>query len=192
MLVLCTDGLVGVRGGDIGDGLAALCGNLIDPKQTPEEACDRVLARLHSDDRKDDVALLVARFDGVAPQDVATWPLKLEPSEVPRSRALVRDQLSDWGLDTLSDTAQLLVSELVTNALRAAHYNVQLQLIRVDKLLVEVSDDNHNLPSLEPSEHMDEDGRGLRLVSQLSSRWGTSRKAVGKVVWFELPLPHQR
>ncbi|MGA5701922.1 SpoIIE family protein phosphatase [Peterkaempfera bronchialis] len=191
MLVLCTDGLVEVRGGDIGDGLAALCGNLIDPRRTPEEACDTVLARLHSDDRKDDVALLVARFDGVAPQDVVTWRLRLDSTEVARARALVRDQLAAWRLDGLSDTAQLLVSELVTNALRVARDSVQLQLIQVDKLLVEVSDDDHNLPSLEPSGHLDEDGRGLSLVSQLSSRWGTARKAVGKVVWFELPLPHR-
>lgn len=191
MLVLCTDGLVEVRGGDIGDGLAALCGNLIDPGRTPEEACDTVLARLHSDDRSDDVALLVARFDGVAPQDVVTWRLRLDSAEVARARRLVRDQLAAWSLEGLSDTAQLLVSELVTNALRVARDSVQLQLIQVDKLLVEVSDDDHNLPSLEPSEHLDEDGRGLSLVSQLSSRWGTARKAVGKVVWFELPLPHR-
>jgi hypothetical protein len=59
----------------------------------------------------------------------------------------------------------------------------------VDKLLVEVSDDNHNLPSLEPAEELGETGRGLHLVTTLAERWGTARKAVGKVVWFELPLP---
>ncbi|MFJ6211994.1 SpoIIE family protein phosphatase [Streptomyces sp. NPDC092296] len=191
MLVLCTDGLVEVRGGDIGDGLAALCGNLIDPRRTPEEACDTVLARLHSDDRKDDVALLVARFDGVSSPDVVTWRLGPDPSEVGRARALVREQLAAWQLDGLCDTALLLVSELVTNALRVARDSVQLQLIRVDKLLVEVSDDNHNLPSLQLSDPLGEGGRGLGLVSKLSSRWGTARKAVGKVVWFELPLPRR-
>ncbi|MEY9943724.1 SpoIIE family protein phosphatase [Kitasatospora sp. GAS1066B] len=189
MLVMCTDGLVEVRGGDIGEGLAALCGNLIDPKQTPDEACDTVLDRLHSDDRKDDVALLVARFDGVAETEVATWTLAVDRAEVRRARRLVRDQLAAWQLSALSDTTELLVSELVTNAVRVARDYVQLQLIRVDKLLVEVSDDNHNLPSLEPAESMDENGRGLNLVSKLAERWGTARKAVGKVVWFEQPLP---
>ncbi|MBB4924417.1 ATP-binding SpoIIE family protein phosphatase [Kitasatospora kifunensis] len=189
MLVMCTDGLVEVRGGDIGAGLAALCGNLIDPKQTPDEACDTVLDRLHSDDRKDDVALLVARFDGVAETEVATWTLAVDRAEVRRARQLVRDQLAAWQLSALSDTTELLVSELVTNAVRVARDYVQLQLIRVDKLLVEVSDDNHNLPSLEPAESMDENGRGLNLVSKLAERWGTARKAVGKVVWFEQPLP---
>ncbi|MFJ8627589.1 SpoIIE family protein phosphatase [Kitasatospora sp. NPDC093550] len=190
MLVLCTDGLVEVRGGDIGAGLAALCGNLIDPQQSPEQACDEVLRRLHSDDRKDDVALLVARFDGVAPSEVATWDLTVDHREVRRARALVREQLAGWHLEALSDTTELLVSELVTNAVRVARDRVQLQLIRVDKLLVEVSDDNHNLPSLEPAEQLGETGRGLTLVTKLAERWGTARKAVGKVVWFELPLPH--
>ncbi|WP_327679097.1 SpoIIE family protein phosphatase [Kitasatospora sp. NBC_00458] len=189
MLVLCTDGLVEVRGGDIGAGLAALCGNLIDPRQSPEQACDVVLDRLHSDDRKDDVALLVARFDGVAPTEVATWDLTVDDREVRRARALVREQLAGWHLEALSDTTELLVSELVTNAVRVARDRVQLQLIRVDKLLVEVSDDNHNLPSLEPAEQLGETGRGLTLVTKLAERWGTARKAVGKVVWFELPLP---
>ncbi|MFD0275002.1 SpoIIE family protein phosphatase [Kitasatospora sp. NPDC127111] len=189
MLVLCTDGLVEVRGGDIGAGLAALCGNLIDPRQSPEQACDVVLERLHSDDRKDDVALLVARFDGVAPTEVATWNLTVDQREVRRARALVREQLAAWHLEGLSDTTELLVSELVTNAVRVARDKVQLQLIRVDKLLVEVSDDNHNLPSLEPAEQLGETGRGLTLVTKLAERWGTARKAVGKVVWFELPLP---
>ncbi len=188
MLVLCTDGLVEVRGGDIGAGLAALCGNLIDPRQSPEEACDVVLDRLHSDDRKDDVALLVARFDGVAPSEVATWDLTVDQREVGRARALVREQLAAWHLESIGDTVVLLVSELVTNAVRVARDRVQLQLIRVDKLLVEVSDDNHNLPSLEPAEQLGETGRGLTLVTKLAERWGTARKAVGKVVWFELPL----
>ena len=191
MLVLCTDGLVEMRGGDIGDGLAALCGDIVDPRRSPDEVCDTVLERLHTDDRNDDLALLIARFDGIPPQDVMSWSLQLDSTEVRRARELVREQLVRWGLGELAETAELLVSELVTNALRVARDRVELQLMRVGKLLVEVSDDDHNLPSLEPSGAMDEEGRGLGLVSGLSARWGASRKAVGKVVWFELPLPHR-
>jgi GAF domain-containing protein/PAS domain-containing protein len=188
-LVLCTDGLVEVRGQGIDAGLAALCATVIEPQQTPEDVCEQILARLHSEDRRDDVALLVARFEGVAPQDVMRWSLRLDHSEVARARELTRRQLGTWGLDRLAHTAELLVSELVTNAIRAAFYEVELRLMRVGKLLVEVSDDNHNLPQLQRAEADDVQGRGLALVSHLSSRWGTSRKAVGKVVWFELPLP---
>ncbi|MEW1912335.1 SpoIIE family protein phosphatase [Kitasatospora sp. NPDC085895] len=189
MLVMCTDGLVEVRGGDIGEGLAALCGNLIDPKQTPDETCDSIMRTLHSDDQQDDITLLVARFDGMPPSEVATWELAGAEEEVRRARRLVRDQLGVWQLDALISDTELLVSELVTNAVRVSHGHVQLQLILGEKLLVEVSDDSHNLPSLEPGGPRDEYGRGLRLVSTISERWGTARKAVGKVVWFELALP---
>ncbi|WP_335971883.1 ATP-binding SpoIIE family protein phosphatase [Streptomyces sp. CA2R106] len=188
-LVLCTDGLVEVRGQGIDAGLAALCANVIEPQQSPEDVCAQILAQVHSDDRNDDVALLVARFEGVAPQDVVRWSLLIEDAEVARARELTRRQLSEWGLEHLADVAELLVSELVTNAIRAASYEVELRLMRVGKLLVEVSDDNHNLPQLRRAEADDVTGRGLGLVSNLSRRWGTSRKAVGKVVWFELPLP---
>ncbi|WP_231905089.1 MULTISPECIES: SpoIIE family protein phosphatase [Streptomycetaceae] len=188
-LVLCTDGLIEVRGQGIDAGLAALCANVIEPEHTPEDVCEQILSRVHSEDRGDDVALLVARFEGIDPDDVAEWRLDLDPSQVRRSRALTRGQLTAWRLGQLADLAELLVSELVTNALRVAGHEVQLRLMRVGKLLVEVSDDDHNLPHLRRADEDDEDGRGLALVSNLSHRWGTSRKAVGKVVWFELPLP---
>ncbi|MEU6174898.1 SpoIIE family protein phosphatase [Streptantibioticus parmotrematis] len=191
-LVLCTDGLVEVRGEGIDAGLAALCSNVIEPQQTPEDVCDQILSRVHSEDRRDDVALLVARFEGIASADVAEWQLALDPSEVRTARAVTRKQLAQWGLGQLSDLTELLVSELVTNALRVASHEVQLRLMRVGKLLVEVSDDNHNLPQLRRADAGDENGRGLALVSNLSRRWGTSRKAVGKVVWFELPLPKEQ
>ncbi|MEE4545290.1 SpoIIE family protein phosphatase [Streptomyces sp. V4-01] len=188
-LVLCTDGLVEVRGQGIDAGLAALCSHVIEPEQTPEDVCAQILARVHSEDRRDDVALLVARFEGIAPEDVVHWTLRLDHEEVGRARDLTRRQLATWGLERLTETTELLVSELVTNAIRAASYEVELRLMRVGKLLVEVSDDNHNLPQLQRAEGEDEEGRGLALVSHLSRRWGTSRKAVGKVVWFELRLP---
>jgi GAF domain-containing protein/PAS domain-containing protein len=188
-LVLCTDGLVEVRGQGIDAGLAALCATVIEPQQTPEDVCAQILGRLHSEDRRDDVALLVAKFEGIAPEDVAEWTLRLDHSEVTTARELTRGQLAVWGLERLSDTTELLVSELVTNAIRAASYEVELRLTRAGKLLVEVSDDNHHLPQLQRADADDEQGRGLALVSHLSRRWGTSRKAVGKVVWFELPLP---
>ncbi len=188
-LVLCTDGLVEVRGQGIDAGLAALCANVIEPQQTPEDVCGQILARVHSEDRRDDVALLVARFEGIDPDDVMRWTLEIDYAEVARARELTRRQLAAWGLERLTDTAELLVSELVTNAIKAASYDVQLRLMRVGKLLVEVSDDNHNLPQLQRADADDVQGRGLALVTHLSRRWGTSRKAVGKVVWFELPLP---
>jgi serine phosphatase RsbU (regulator of sigma subunit) len=188
-LVLCTDGLVEVRGQGIDAGLAALCSHVIEPHNTPEEVCQRILGEVHSGERRDDVALLVANFEGVDPADVIEWRLGLSYSEVARARALTRAQLARWGLGALTDLTGLLVSELVTNAVRAASHEVSLRLMRVGKLLVEVIDDDHNLPHLRGAAPEDESGRGLALVSNLSRRWGTSRLPVGKVVWFELPLP---
>jgi hypothetical protein len=188
-LVLCTDGLVEVRGQGIDAGLAALCSHVIEPHNTPEEVCQRILGEVHSGERRDDVALLVANFEGVDPADVVEWRLGLSYSEVARARALTRAQLARWGLGALTDLTGLLVSELVTNAVRAASHEVSLRLMRVGKLLVEVIDDDHNLPHLRGAAPEDESGRGLALVSNLSRRWGTSRLPVGKVVWFELPLP---
>ncbi|MFJ4185171.1 SpoIIE family protein phosphatase [Kitasatospora sp. NPDC089509] len=189
MLVLCTDGLVEVRSPEEEVSLAALCGSLIGPRHSPAQACDLLLDRLRPDDREDDIALLVARLVGIPSADVATWGFDPEAAEVPRIRRLVLAQMAAWGLESLMQTTELLVSELVTNAIRVARDRVQLQLVRSDKLLVEVSDDDHNLPSMRPADELDESGRGLMLVSALAERWGTARKAVGKVVFFELPLP---
>jgi anti-sigma regulatory factor (Ser/Thr protein kinase) len=105
---------------------------------------------------------------------------------------VVREQLHDWGLAKLADPAELLVSELVTNAVRHSHSRpVELRLIRSDALLCEVDDDDHDLPTLLSARPTDEFGRGLRVVSTLAREWGTSRTKAGKTVWFELTLPRR-
>jgi anti-sigma regulatory factor (Ser/Thr protein kinase) len=105
---------------------------------------------------------------------------------------VVREQLHDWGLAKLVTSAELLVSELVTNAVRHSHARpVELRLVRGDTLLCEVDDDDHELPTLLGSGPLDDVGRGLRVVSTLSREWGTSRTKAGKTVWFELTLPRR-
>jgi serine phosphatase RsbU (regulator of sigma subunit)/anti-sigma regulatory factor (Ser/Thr protein kinase) len=188
VLVLCTDGLVAVHDDiDIVERLNTLCGDGLDAHRDPEDMCAALLKQLHTENRRDDLALLVARFDGIHRDNVAQCAIS-HPKEVRIVRALVRDQLRRWGIEELVDRAQLLVSELAANALRVSTTDVGVQLVRTpDKLLVEVSDSDHNLPSLQPTTgRLDEHGRGLRVVSLYADRWGTSRKAVGKVVWFEL------
>jgi serine phosphatase RsbU (regulator of sigma subunit)/anti-sigma regulatory factor (Ser/Thr protein kinase) len=198
-LVMCTDGLVEVRGEDIGVGLATLCESAAHPAASMDDACDtiiRALAETFSEagrgGRKDDVALLMARLNGIEPDDVAEWRLPLDPVEAGRARAVVREQLHDWGLAKLAYTAELLVSELVTNAVRHSHSRpVDLRLVRGDTLLCEVDDDDHDLPTLVNARPGDEFGRGLRVVSTLAREWGTSRTKAGKTVWFELTLPRR-
>ncbi|MFJ9558774.1 SpoIIE family protein phosphatase [Streptomyces fuscichromogenes] len=187
-LVMCTDGLVEMRGEDIGVGLATLCESAAHPAASMDDACDTIIRALNTrGGRKDDVALLMARLNGIEPEDVAEWRLALDPSEVSRARAAVREQLHDWGLARLADAAELMVSELVTNAIRHSHSRpVQLRLIRGETLLCEVDDDDHTLPTLLGADPGAEAGRGLRVVSTLAREWGTSRTSAGKTVWFEL------
>ncbi|MFJ6833460.1 SpoIIE family protein phosphatase [Streptomyces sp. NPDC091209] len=190
-LVMCTDGLVEVRGEDIGVGLATLCESAAHPAASMVHACDTIIRALNTrGGRKDDVALLMARLNGIESEDVAAWRLTLDPVEVGRARAVVREQLHVWGLSALADNAELMVGELVTNAVRHAHSRrIELRLVRGDTLLCEVDDDDHTLPMLVSAGPGDEFGRGLRLVSALSREWGASRTGAGKTVWFELTLP---
>ncbi|SED45603.1 SpoIIE family protein phosphatase [Streptomyces sp. PAN_FS17] len=192
-LVMCTDGLVEMRGEDIGVGLATLCESAAHPAASMDDACDTIIRALNTrGGRKDDVALLMARLNGIEPDDVAAWRIGLDPEGVGRARAVVREQLHDWGLARLTDHAELMVSELVTNAVRHSHGRpVELRLVRGDTLLCEVDDDDHDLPTLLSAGPLDDAGRGLRVVSMLAREWGTSRTSAGKTVWFELTLPRR-
>ncbi|NEB73692.1 SpoIIE family protein phosphatase [Streptomyces sp. SID14478] len=187
-LVMCTDGLVEVRGEDIGVGLAALCESAAHPAASMDDACDTIIRSLGGrGGRKDDVALLMVRMGGIESADVAQWELGTELSEVPRARELVRQQLAEWGLLSVEDTAVLLVDELVTNAVRHASSGpVQLRLVRSGTLLCEVEDTAQALPTLLSAGPGDEFGRGLRVVARLAREWGASRTATGKTVWCEL------
>ncbi|MEU3462225.1 SpoIIE family protein phosphatase [Streptomyces sp. NPDC006733] len=190
-LVLCTDGLVEVRGQDIGAGLAALCESAAHPAASMDDACDTIIRALNPrGGRKDDVALLMARLNGIPRSDVATWQLARDPREAANARRLTRETLREWGLEEASETAELLVGELVTNAIRHADTReVELRLVRADALLCEVTDDDHSVPVLLNTGPEDGYGRGMRIVSRLARQWGTSRSARGKTVWFEQTLP---
>ncbi|WEO94364.1 SpoIIE family protein phosphatase [Streptomyces sp. FXJ1.172] len=186
-LVLCTDGLVEVRGSDIGEGLAALCESAAHPAASMDDACDTIIRALNTrGGRKDDVALLMARLNGLPAGHVAEWQLDPDPREVARARRLVRAQLLDWGLAQAVDTAELLVSEVVTNAVRhAVSERVGLRVILAGALLFEVTDDEPALPVMLGTDPYDEAGRGLRVVSRLAREWGATATGHRKTVWFE-------
>ncbi|MGV9252195.1 SpoIIE family protein phosphatase [Streptomyces sp. NPDC003697] len=193
-LLLYTDGLVESRLRDVWTGIEQLreklsaTAQLTGPDHAPplEALCDEVLDMLGPGDRDDDIALLAARFDGIAPSDVAYWFLEPEDSAPGRARRLVRRALARWGLEELTDSVELLVSEVVTNAVRYASRPVTLRLLRTDVLRCEVGDDVPQLPRLRQARATDEGGRGLYLVNRLARRWGATRLSTGKVVWFEL------
>ncbi|AKN73503.1 PAS/PAC sensor protein [Streptomyces sp. PBH53] len=189
-LVLCTDGLVEVRGSDIGEGLAALCESAAHPAASMDDACDTIIRALNTrGGRKDDVALLMARLNGIPDDHVAEWRLDPDPREVARARRLVRERLLDWGLPQAVETAELLVSEVVTNAVRhAASDRIGLRIVRTDALLFEVTDDEPALPAMLNAGPYDDAGRGLRVVSRLAREWGASATGHRKTVWFEQAL----
>ncbi|MFB6904537.1 SpoIIE family protein phosphatase [Streptomyces bacillaris] len=198
-LLLYTDGLVESRLRDVWTGIEQLRERLAataqltgDDHSPPLEAlCDDVLDMLGPGDRDDDIALLAARFDGIAPSDVAYWYLEPEDAAPGRARRLARRALSRWGLEELSDEVELLVSEVVTNAVRYAERPVTLRLLRTDILRCEVGDDSPQLPRQRRARETDEGGRGLFLVNRLARRWGATRLSTGKVVWFEMATRSQ-
>ncbi|MBW5482101.1 SpoIIE family protein phosphatase [Streptomyces bambusae] len=189
LLALYTDGLVESRDHPLEEGLRGLREALADPSRPLEDVCDHVLSTLETRHGEDDIALLMARVQGLPRDAVADWHLPREARSVGRARELARAQLPEWGLEGLLDTTELLVSELVTNALRYGEGEIRLRLLLDRTLVCEVWDGNLVQPRRRRARDTDEGGRGLQLVGQLSSGWGTRRTHRGKTVWFELPLP---
>ncbi|MFF7987644.1 ATP-binding protein [Streptomyces sp. NPDC007901] len=100
-------------------------------------------------------------------------------------RRSVCERLSEWELEESAFSAELIVSELVTNAIRYGGGSIRLQLIKDDTLIFEVWDGSTTTPHLRRAQPSDEGGRGLFLVAQLTQRWGTRYTRDGKAVWAE-------
>ena len=121
----------------------------------------------------------------------ASTTLAAEPESAAEARRFTVDVLRQWGVADLIDTATLLVSELVTNAVLHARSKI---VVRVDvdghRLRVEVRDDTANTPQVRPYGAHATTGRGLLLVETLATRWGFKPQGAGKAVWFELEREH--
>ncbi|SBT93226.1 PAS domain S-box-containing protein [Streptomyces sp. DI166] len=189
LLALYTDGLVESRDHPLDEGLQAFVGALTDPGRPLEDVCDHVLNTLDTHHGEDDIALLMARVQGLPADSVGDWTLPREPRSVGRAREYARGQLLSWDLEPLVDTTELLVSELVTNALRYGEGDIRLRLLLDRTLVCEVWDAGLVQPRRRRARDTDEGGRGLQLVGLLSAAWGSRRTPRGKTVWFELPLP---
>ncbi|MFI6012113.1 SpoIIE family protein phosphatase [Streptomyces sp. NPDC051243] len=191
-LVLYTDGLVEHQGRDIDAGLELLRGALAAAPpthgRTPEETCRAVLESLLPERPRDDVALVVARTRLLPADRTAAWDVPDDPAAVARVRAAATRTLDDWGLTEEAFTTELILSELVTNALRHATGPIRVRLIRDRALICEVCDGSSTAPHLRSAATTDEGGRGLFLVAQFAERWGTRYTANGKVIWTEQPL----
>ncbi|MEU6662990.1 SpoIIE family protein phosphatase [Streptomyces sp. NPDC046821] len=189
-LVLYTDGLVEDRDRDLDTGLdllrSALAGH---PDRTPEETCQAVLDALLPERPRDDVALLVARTRLLDPERVATWDVPADPAAVSTVRGEAARRLESWGLEEIGFTTELIISELVTNAIRYGTQPIRLRLLHDrDHLICEVADGSNTSPHLRRAKTTDEGGRGLFLVAQFAQRWGTRYTARGKIIWTEQTL----
>ncbi|WP_211126459.1 SpoIIE family protein phosphatase [Streptomyces yatensis] len=208
LLVLYTDGLVESVARDIDRGMRHLASALSSAARTPgpgdalrdgdrgehaslERLCDEVLAELLPEKQltADDAALLVARTHALASDHVAAWPLSEGPTAAGEARDHVRDQLTRWELAPLTPIAELLVSELVANAIRHGRGPFGLRLLHSEELICEVTDGSLTTPRIRHASETDEGGRGLQLVSALSQRWGTRYTSTGKCIWTAQPLP---
>ncbi|MFE0802092.1 SpoIIE family protein phosphatase [Streptomyces sp. NPDC058812] len=188
-LVLYTDGLVEDREHDIDVGLEHLRQALETAGESPEETCRTVLDARLPDRPGDDIALLVARTRALGPDRVAEWQVPNDPAAVGEVRAQVTRRLAEWGLDELTFTTELILSELVTNAIRYGGETVHVRVLRDRSLICEVFDSSSTSPHLRYAAMTDEGGRGLFLVAQLAERWGTRYTPGGKVIWAEQPVP---
>ncbi|MFB6553771.1 SpoIIE family protein phosphatase [Streptomyces sp. NPDC056405] len=191
MLALYTDGLLGYREAEVDvDQAIAHLGDRLAEYQLSGTPLGEAARGLISQQAAaaDDTALLLSRVKPLEPGAVSHWEFPADPAAVAEARAAVQRKLGDWGLDDIAFTTELVVSELVTNAIRYAGGPVGLRLIRDAVLTCEVSDPSNTQPRLRRARDTDEGGRGLFLVAQLSQRWGSRYGATGKTIWAEQSL----
>jgi serine phosphatase RsbU (regulator of sigma subunit) len=199
LLVLYTDGLVEDREKDIQDGLDWLTETFGpgSPQEPLEDLCKKSLREVYSTHTKrDDIAVLIAKLRRIPEDNRVLWQLSPEETSVRQARMLIRDPMKRWGLEDYIPVTELLVSELVTNAVRygcksefSSGEDIELRLILEGGLICEVHDPSPALPRVLQVDRDAENGRGLHVVSQLSQRWGARRTQGGKVVWCEQHVP---
>lgn len=195
-LVLYTDGLIEGRDRDLDAGLEALRGALTGPDRTPEATCAAVMEDMLPDRPRDDIALLAARTRRLDPAQVAEWHVPRDPAAVAPVRTACARRLTEWGLGQMAFSAELILSELITNAIRYGIEPITVRLLRTQPisgfaagtLICEVSDGSSTSPRLRRAKVTDEGGRGLFLVAQFAERWGTRYTPTGKVIWTEQSL----
>jgi serine phosphatase RsbU (regulator of sigma subunit)/PAS domain-containing protein/anti-sigma regulatory factor (Ser/Thr protein kinase) len=187
-LVLYTDGLVEDRDRDLDTGLEILRDALTGTGRNPEDTCSAVMEALVPARPSDDIALLVARTRRLDPAKVAHWEVPRDPSAVAPIRAACARRLADWGLEEIGFATELVLSELLTNAIRYGAEPITVRLLHDRTLICEVSDASSTSPHPRRAKTTDEGGRGLFLVAQYSERWGTRYTPAGKVIWAEQSL----
>ncbi|MFB8174847.1 amino acid permease [Streptomyces sp. NPDC055966] len=187
LLVLFTEGLLQAADGRDA-GLAQLYRVLAGGRGSLEEQCDSVVTSLLPGPADVDATLLMVRTRLLDRNQHAEWAVLPEPAAVAAIRTAVSKQLGDWGLGDLAFATELIVSELVTNAIRYVGGPIQVRVIRDRTLICEVSDTGHTSPNLRHAASDDEGGRGLFIIAQMTHHWGTRYTSTGKTIWTEQDL----
>ncbi|MFI8521898.1 SpoIIE family protein phosphatase [Streptomyces sp. NPDC085481] len=192
VLALYSDGLIEGRDDDLDAGMTELAGHLARPGALTgslRELGREIVAGRPADGLGDDVTLLLARTRAIPAEDAFSWTIDADPAAVGTVREAATTRLHAWGLDELVFTTELVLSELVTNAIRYAGGPIDVRLIRAGRLICEVSDPSATHPRMRRARLTDEGGRGLYLVAQLTTRWGSRYSRQGKTIWAEQDFP---
>jgi PAS domain S-box-containing protein len=186
---LYTDGLVEGADRDMELGMSRLADVLGRPGPDLGTLCASAVRRLVPVPQPDDIALLLTRTHALGTDQVISWDVPVDPAAVGGVRARAIGQVEAWGVGELAMTTELIVSELVTNAIRHAAPPIRLRMLRDSRLTCEVADASSTAPRLRHARSTDEGGRGLFLVAQLAHRWGARYTADGKIIWAEQEIP---
>ncbi|MGW4761404.1 ATP-binding SpoIIE family protein phosphatase [Streptomyces pseudogriseolus] len=213
-MMLCTDGLIETGGHDLDSGWQRLRTILEEHKGTQEELADALVQAVHgpsshhttgplADRREDDIAVLLLSREGegcgCGAEDTERPPVRrtmltvaqAEPERVAVARHQLRELLHDWSSPDQVDSAELLLSEMLTNVLVHTETDALLLAEVTDgsegrRIRVEVTDAGDDLPHLRRPGELASSGRGLVLVQLLAHAWGVAPRGRGKSIWFEL------
>ncbi|WP_406387448.1 SpoIIE family protein phosphatase [Streptomyces sp. NBC_00887] len=201
VLMLYTDGLIAWDAPDPqAQALALLDAGGGEAEEDLEQLADRMTAEMTSPQRhRDDAVLLLVRYEGCSDlKGQRAESLHIQQRDLPgvkAARTFVDEQLAAWGLREMSDTCQLVTSEIVTNALIHAGSDVDVRLRAFDDhIRLEVRDAGSNPPVPSPLALAEEEnaeaehGRGLLIVEALGGKWRSSPNGRGKTVLLDLPI----
>ena len=117
-----------------------------------------------------------------------TWHVPYQATAVSDIRAAVRKTLADWGISDINDDNALILTELITNAIRHGAPDITLVLHAGNGLVTgAVADQGHGRPHIRPATELSTSGRGLHLVDDLATAWGVEPHpggGHGKIIWW--------
>lgn len=156
--------------------------------QPVTDLCDTIAYAMRDRDAAHETVMLLTHVKALPKDRILTVPLPMDPEAAPIARAAVRRRLEGWGTDEeTAFTTELIVSELVGNAVRHGAPPLRLRLICDRMLTCEVSDAATSAPRVQHARTVDETGRGLFIIATLATQWGTRYHVQGKTIWAELP-----